>query len=137
MKIDLSFIKKGDDLQKFVEETDWVYSADSYGGQSEYSLSSYQRELNDAIGLIDDELDRLISSKAYFDKYEISYSYDDYVQKVFELTELKNKLFIDRVEFNSAVDRKRKSCEHDLKYTGHDHSHDYYFCKKCGYEERV
>jgi hypothetical protein len=137
MTIDLSFIKKGDDLQKFVEETDWVYSADSYGGQSEYSLSSYQKELNDAIGLIDDELDRLRRSKAYFDKYEISYSYDDYVQKVFELTELKNKLFIDRVEFNSAVDRKRKSCEHDLKYTGHDHSHDYYFCKKCGYEERV
>ena len=137
MTIDLSFIKKGDDLQKFVEETDWVYSADSYGGQSEYSLSSYQRELNDAIGLIDDESDRLRRSKEYFDKYEISYSYDDYVQKVFELTELKNKLFIDRVEFNSAVDKKRKLCEHDLKYTGHDHSHDYYFCKKCGYEERV
>ena len=132
MNIDLSFIKKGDDLQKFVDETDWEWD-----GVDIYDLSSYQRELNDAIGLIDDESDRLRKSKEYFDKYEISYSYDDYVQKVFELTELKNKLFIDRVEFNSAVDRKRKSCEHDLKYTGHDHSHDYYFCKKCGYEERV
>ena len=33
--------------------------------------------------------------------------------------------------------KKQSVCDHEMKEIGHDSHHTYYFCNKCGFEERV
>ena len=132
-EINTTFVMKGDDLKKFVDNTDYIRNG-------EYGLEKYFNEINSAINYIDDETNRLMESKTFLELYDIGCDSNKFIETLQCLTDKKNELFINRVEFKNLLYCKQKECEHDedsVRYIGHDHNYEYHVCEKCGKEFKL
>ena len=119
-------IKKGKDLTEFVSNNDW-----------NESLEKYLEDLNCELKTHKDIKNSIMSAAKIFDIHDIEYNGDAYESRLLYHDGVIDLLEDSIEEFKSELKKKQSVCDHEMKEIGHDSHHTYYFCNKCGFEERV
>ena len=118
-------IKKGEQLEEFVALNEW-----------NNVLNDYFVDLVDEKKSHEKIKETLSGAASVFEKYEIKYNADDY-ESLILYHEGVIELLTDAIkEFEDKIETKQQHCDHEWKEIGHDSHYSYYFCDKCGKEER-
>jgi hypothetical protein len=126
-----SFVKSEDELKDFIYLTPYK----SHDGT--YDIDDHFIDINNAIKYFDDELSMLQKAADVMTWYDVTYNSDELNEKIKDLTNKKNDLFVYMVKVKNVLLDKQKCCSHEekhLRYTGYDHSYNYYECERCGKE---
>lgn len=130
-EINTSFVKSEDELK------DFIYLTPYNSKDGSYDINDHMVELNDTIRYIDDELKMLSKASDLMTWYDITFNDEEFKEKIKNLVDKKNELFIYRVNVKNLLSKKQEKCNHEednLRYTGHDHNYNYYECELCGKE---
>ena len=122
LKRNLSFIKNGDDLVKFVYNNDHKVTLEKYRN----CLLAFLKDVNNDIYYLE-------TANEVFKVTNISFNVSEYVNILDKLNDEKKKLNDAIDEYNIILSKKQDECNHsNLEELNHDSHYTFYYCPDCG-----